>query len=175
MRSPPVFPTAGTYNAEERRRRVSGSEILGATATPEGVLQCGHRLEIADDERQSGTNTCEGEDDADPPVPDVRCEHDHRLSDRGGVARSAADCAVAIEVVAKADLEFGHQRCGDFVVGGFASYGLTELEMKLERLLTVDACAEVSVDVVAGLIGDLAVDEGFKFAEGVVAVSHGDS
>jgi len=71
------------------------------------VLQRGDRLEIPDDERQGGADSCEGEHDADPPVPNIRCEHAVRLSDAGAVVRSAAaDDAVAVEVIAETDLEF---------------------------------------------------------------------
>jgi hypothetical protein len=47
--------------------------------------------------------------------------------------------------------------------------------VEFKGLLAIHARTEMAVDVLACLIGYLTVDEGFKFSECFVAVSHGGS
>ena len=76
------------------------SELGVALATPKRVLEGGHRLQVARNQSKRSSSTNEGEKDADPPVPDVRCEHGASLT--GGLA---SDSAVAVEVFSEAELK----------------------------------------------------------------------
>ena len=84
----------------QRERRSLISELGVALAATERMLESGHRLEVARNQSEDGAGSDEGEDDADPPVPDVGCEHESSLA--GGLP---GNCAVAVEVFAQTHFE----------------------------------------------------------------------
>ena len=143
------------------------SELGVALATPKRVLEGGHRLQIARNQSKRSSSTNQGENDADPPVPDVRCEHGASLT--GGLA---SDSAVAVEVFPQAELKALQQARRQFVVARLASDRLFEFEVKLVGLLAVGAAIEVAVDVLARFLGEFSVEVGLEFFESFVAVSH---
>lgn len=91
MRSERENPMAGTYNAKEGQRRASEFRI--ALATAKRMLERGHRLEVPSNEPNRGEDSHACENDPDPPVPNVRCNHEPILAIRG-----VADIAVAVKV-----------------------------------------------------------------------------
>ena len=81
----------GTYSAKEGQRRESEFRI--ALATAKRMLERGHRLEVPSNETNGGDDSHACENDPDPPVPNVRCNHDPILAISG-----VADIAVAVKV-----------------------------------------------------------------------------
>lgn len=57
------------------------------------MLERGHRLEVPSNEPNRGEDSHACENDPDPPVPNVRCNHEPILAIRG-----VADIAVAVKV-----------------------------------------------------------------------------
>ena len=84
-------PMAGTYSVEEGWRRESEFRI--ALATAKRMLERSHRLEVPSNETNRGEDSHSCENDPDPPVPNVRCNHEFILAIRGD-----ANIAVAVKV-----------------------------------------------------------------------------
>ena len=125
-------------------------------------------LEVHRDERDQPTKDEQGDDDADPPVPDFGCEHGVRLTAElrraptpgrfgpdvrqiwpaipAGEVRSADD-AVAVEVGVEAP--FDPRRAGRRGISSLLALrgdDLLQLGVEVERLQAVDAAVEVVVD-----------------------------
>lgn len=64
------------------------------------MLERSHRLEVPSNETDSSDNSHSRENDPDPPVPDVRCNHGHILSIRGD-----SHIAVTVKVFLQARFE----------------------------------------------------------------------
>lgn len=143
------------------------SELGVALATPKRMLEGGHRLQVARNQSKRSSSTHEGENDADPPVPDVRCEHGPSLT--GGLP---GDSAVAVEVFSEAELKALQQARREFVVARLSANRLLEFEVELVGLLAVGTAIEVAMDVFARLDGEFSVEIRLEFFEGFVAVSH---
>jgi Lrp/AsnC family leucine-responsive transcriptional regulator len=66
-----------THNTESLERLISALRSL------DGVLLRRHGLHVADDEGDADEDAHPEQDDPDPPVPDLRCEHGERLTGGG--------------------------------------------------------------------------------------------
>ena len=88
----------GTCSAKGGQRRESEFRI--ALATAKRMLERSHRLEVPSNETNRGEDPHSCENDPDPPVPNVRCNHDGILAIRG-----VSDIAVAVKVFLQARFE----------------------------------------------------------------------
>ena len=158
-------PMVGTYSAKEGQRRESEFRI--ALATAKRMLERGHRLEVPSNETNRGEDPHARKNDPDPPVPNVRCNHDYILAIRGD-----ADIAVAVEVFVKARFKAHKKPVWQLVVIDLASNCRLEFKMKFESLLAINAAIEMAMNVLFGISGQLAVDIRLKFVQGLFAISH---
>lgn len=149
-------PMAGTYSVKEDQRRESEFRI--ALATAKRMLERSHRLEVPSNETNCGEDPHARKNDPDPPVPNVRCNHDHILAIRGD-----ADIAVAVEVFVKARFEAHKKPVWQLVVIDLASNCCLEFKMKFESLLAINAAIEMGMNVLHGVGRQLAVDIRLKF------------
>jgi hypothetical protein len=156
---------AGTYNVKEGQRRESEFRI--ALATAKRMLERSHRLEVPGNETNRGENSHSGENDPDPPVPNVRCNHGHTLAIRGD-----ADIAVAVKVLLQAGFE-AHEKPGrQFIIVDLASNCCFEFKMKFKGLLAINAAIEMAMNVLFGVNRQLAVDVRLKFVQRLFTISH---
>ena len=105
------------------------------------------------------------ENDPDPPVPNVRCNHGCILAIRG-----VADIAVAVKSSFRHDSRrmkpLATHHCGPCVEL------LPSVQMKFEGLLAINAAIEMAMNVLFGVGGQLAVDIRLKFVQRLFAISH---
>ena len=108
------YPTGGTCNEKGGQKRESEFRI--ALATSKRMLERSYRLEVSSNETNSSDDSHSRENDPDPPVPNVRCNHEHILSIRGD-----ANIAVTIKVFLQARFEAHKKTIRQLVVVDLAT------------------------------------------------------
>ena len=159
------YPTPGTYNVKGGQKRESEFRI--ALATSKRMLERSYRLEVSSNETNSSDDSHCREDDPNPPVPNVRCNHDYILAIRGD-----ANIAVTIKVFLQARFEAHKKTIRQLVVVDLATDCCLQFKMEFEGLLTINASVEMAMNMRLGVIRQLAVDIRLKFVQRLFAVSH---
>ena len=136
-------------------------------ATAKRMLERSHRLEVSSNETNRGENPHSCENDPDPPVPNVRCNHVCILAIRG-----VADIAVAVKVFLQARFEAHEKPARQLIIVDLASNCCLQFKMKFEGLLAINAAIEMAMNVLFGVGGQLAVDIRLKFVQRLFAISH---
>ena len=80
------------------------------------MLERSYRLKVSSNETNRSEDSHSRENDPDPPVPNVRCNHDHILAIRGD-----ANIAVTIKVLLQARFEAHKKTIRQLVVVDLAT------------------------------------------------------
>src|SRR5262245_49122357 len=129
----------------------------------------GDRLEVADDESDDGQDADGGEDDSDPPEPDVGCDHCRQVSDpvarrsrmKGLVFDPAELRGLVGEALSDALEEAWRERLLTALVGD----DLFDLRLQVEGVIALHAPFEVVEDVLVLPLSQLTVEELFQLLE----------
>ena len=110
------------------------------------MLERSHRLEVSSNETNRGENPHSCENDPDPPVPNVRCNHVCILAIRG-----VANIAVAVKVFLQARFEAHEKPARQLIIVDLASNCCLQFKMKFEGLLAINAAIEMAMNVLFGV------------------------